>query len=384
MKHIVKARTWFRFAPIVCISFALIVIAHRTAVRAAQGNAVKIVPNGRLLEGNPGQRGATYYALEKQSTKFTTRFQDGTKAVAQRSVDGSIQTKLEDIGGNEINRFNVGNDVLMYLRPSSDPVQALTDPSVHTTLDWSNRQSHRLYEDRVVSSAGLEWREGLMRHVSARAKDEEQSTVREVETEWANGLSARTVRVPTKRGEKFEGQAVQGDILVTTLMRDGVEVGLANYLTYERVFVWSIPGITEGLINNDHLKARFGGWPFTPDMVWMNLQTIALYHWKTTIKEKGFVARCDQAKPNPLVQFFMPTLSANEPGCDDFHWLDGTVLRFCCDVHDYCYEKSGCDSRSWWMVWTSWRCDYCNRAVLQCFATGAVPGIPIRRPPGGY
>ena len=120
-------------------------------------------------------------------------------------------------------------------------------------------------------------------------------------------------------------------------------------------------------------------------MVWMNLQTIALYHWKTAIKEKGFVARCDQSKPNPLVQFFMPTLSANDPGCDDpFHWLDGTMLRFCCDVHDYCYEKNGCNYRSWWMIWTSWRCDYCNMVAVHCFEVGAVPGVPIRRPPGGY
>ena len=81
------------------------------------------------------------------------------------------------------------------------------------------------------------------------------------------------------------------------------------------------------------------GWPFTPDMVWMNLQTIALYHWKTAINKKGFVARCEPSKPNPLVQFFMPTVSANEPGCDDLHWLDGTVLRFCCDVHDYCLRE---------------------------------------------
>ena len=139
-------------------------------MRAAQGNAVKIVPNGRAIEGNPGEKGATYYALESQTTRFTTRFHDGTKAVAERSADGNIQTKLEDVAGNEINRFNVGHDVLMYLRPSADPVQAVPDPGVHITLDWSNRQSHRLHEDRVVSGAGLEWRDGLMRHDQRQGK----------------------------------------------------------------------------------------------------------------------------------------------------------------------------------------------------------------------
>ena len=377
MKNTLNARALFRFAALVVMSFSLMVNAHRTAVRAAQGNAVKIVPNGRAIGGNPGEKGATYYALEGQTTRFTTRFLDGTKAVAERSADGNIQTKLEDAAGNEINRFNVGHDVLMYLRPSADPVQAVPDPSVHATLDWSNRQSHRLHEDRVVSSAGLEWRDGLMRHASAMAKDEERSAVREVETQWANGLSSKTVRVRATRGQKFDGHPVQGDVFVTKLMRDGVEVGLTNYFTYERIFAWTMPGVTEGLINNDHLKARYAGWPFTPDMVWMNLQAIGLYHWKTVINQKGFVARCQPPTTNPLVQFFMPTVSANEPGCDGLHWLDGTVLRFCCDMHDACYEKFGCTANSWWMWWTSWRCDWCNARAITCFRAGGRPVAPF-------
>ena len=120
--------------------------------------------------GIPVRRAPPTTPWRAQTTRFTTRFHDGTKAVAERRADGGIETKLEDIAGNEINRFNVGPNVLMYLRPSEDPVQAVPDPSVHITLDWSNRQSHRLHEDRVVSGAGLEWREGLMRHASARAK----------------------------------------------------------------------------------------------------------------------------------------------------------------------------------------------------------------------
>ena len=382
----VKARRLFRSAAIVFMSFVLMIIAHRTGLRASQGNAVKanavkIVPNGRPIGGNPGEKGATYYALEGKTTRFTTRFLDGTTAVGERSADGNIQTRLEDLAGNEINRFNVGHGVLMYLRPSADPVQAVPDPSVHTTLDWSTRQSHRLHQDGVISSAGLVWRDGLMRHASATARDEERSTVREVETQWANGLSARTVRVRATQGQKFDGHPVQGDILVTKLIRDGVAVGLTNYFTFERIYAWTMPGVTEGLINNDHLKTRYAGWPFTPDMVWMNLQAIGLYHWKTMINEKGFVARCQPPKTNPLVQFFIPTVSADEPGCDGLHWLDGTVLRFCCDRHDACYAKFGCDYHTWWMWWSSWRCDWCNMGTVQCFASGAASGGPYQDSP---
>lgn len=380
MKNTVEGGGLFRFAAIGLVSFLLIVIAHRTAVRAAQGNAVKIVPNRRAVDANPGEKGATYYALEGQTRRFTTRFLDGSKAVAERSADGNIQTKLEDLAGNELNRFLVAHDVLMYLRPSATPVQAVPDGGVHTTLDWSNRQSHRLHQDHVVSSEGLEWRDGLMRQTGATAKDEERTTVREVETEWANGLSAKTVRIRATQGQTFEGRAVQGDVFVTKLMRDGLQVGLANYFTYERIYAWTIPGVTEGVINNDHLKARYDGWPFTPDMVWMNLQAIALYHWKTTIKEKGFVARCDQPKPNPLVQFFVPTLSADEPGCDNLHWLDGTVLRFCCDFHDYCYAKNGCAWNSWWEWWSGWQCDICNMSAVRCFFVGGAPRGRLSEP----
>ena len=46
------------------------------------------------------------------------------------------------------------------------------------------------------------------------------------------------------------------------------------------------------------------------------------------------------------MQFVAPTLSANEPGCDGLHWLDGTVFRYCCDVHDLCYAKVGCTYRA--------------------------------------
>ena len=106
--------------------------------------------------------------------------------------------------------------------------------------------------------------------------------------------------------------------------------------------------MSQGYISAEHLK-DFGGWPFVPDAAWVNLQTIAFYHFKTLIDQKGFVAQKDggcgvgrgSSVASKLLNFFEPTLSANEPGCDGLHWLDGTVLRYCCDVHDMCYERTG-------------------------------------------
>jgi hypothetical protein len=353
------------------------------APQPRSGTAVRTVPAGQRAAADPGKKGATYYALEGQTTRFTTNFLDGTKAVAERGFDGDVQTRLESADGNEINRLTVdrhdgNNDVVQYRLPKGDFVQAVIDSGVRPTLDWANRQSHKLYQDRVTSAAGLAWHDGLMRPAGATTRDEEHQHVRDVETQWANGLSARTARVRSTRGQLFDGRPVNGDILVTQMMRDGVEIGVANYLTYERVYAWSLPGLSEGRVANEHLRARHGGWPFTPDMVWMNLQALGLYHWKTIINQRGFVARQQPAR-NPVLQFFAPVAAANEAGCDGLHWLDGTVLRYCCDMHDACYEKHGCSSSSWWQVWSSWRCDACNMGAIFCFVGGGGSGGPYHR-----
>ena len=111
-----------------------------------------------------------------------------------------------------------------------------------------------------------------------------------------------------------------------------------------------------------------------PDATWLNLQTIAMHQFKTSIAKQGFVAKCEAPQPNRLAQLFFPTVHADD-GCDYLHWLDGTVFRSCCDQHDKCYEKRGCDASSWWLVWKSWSCDFCNTQVERCF--DAIVGLEI-------
>jgi hypothetical protein len=344
--------------------------------QSPQTSAVRIIPAGRPAGGAPGQKGATYYALEGRTTRFTTHFTDGTKAVAERAIDGDLETRLEDAQGNEINRFKVErgdgiNDVLRYRPYGGTPVLAQPDPAVRQTLDWSNQQSYRLYRDRVASGTRLQWKGGLMRGGNAVPGDNERD-VREVETQWANGLVARTVHRTVPK---------DGVVLVTRLTRDDVEVGLSNYLVRDRIYIWNMPGVSQGTIAANHLKAQYGGWPFTPDMVWMNLQALGTYHWATLLKEKGTVAR--QPSPrNPILNFFAPTLAANSAGCDGLNWLDGTSFRPCCDVHDNCYEAQtpACTMRSWWS-WGRWECDKCNQFVWVCFVLGV--DSHIRHPFGG-
>src|SRR6185437_2064928 len=105
---------------------------------------------------------------------------------------------------------------------------------------------------------------------------------------------------------------------------------------------------------------------------WASVQGFAFEHFHQEIAAHGFVARAGERPTLParLASFFAPALAANEPGCDDLHWLDGTVFRYCCDMHDQCYETDGCTAGSWWQWWKSWSCDNCNMTVIVCFFDG--------------
>jgi hypothetical protein len=214
----------------------------------------------------------------------------------------------------------------------------------------------------------------------ATTEGDDDRDVRAIEAQWANGLTARTVRINAGPGVTYNDTPVKGDMFATTVRRDGVEVGHAYYLTVERVYSWIMPGISEGAITTENLKPKYGGWLFTPDMIWMNLQTLGTFEWRSQIKAKGTVAR-QRAPRNPILEFLMPTLAANDEGCDVLHYLDGTNYRACCDVHDNCYSNNGCGWTTWWR-WGSWSCNVCNIWVVGCFVGMPTPGH-IRTPYGG-
>jgi len=117
-------------------------------------------------------------------------------------------------------------------------------------------------------------------------------------------------------------------------------------------------------------------------MEWLNLQTIALHHFKAQMQANGLNAKTGagcgvrrDASISRLLNFFVPTVYANQDGCDGLHWADGTVFRPCCDVHDQCYFKIGCDVHSWWFD-GRWLCTYCNVSAVYCFVTGGCSCIP--------
>jgi hypothetical protein len=311
-------------------------------------------------------------------------------AVAQRGVDGNFETKLTDRGGAEVGRFTVnrvgpdatGADaVLHYLPQSGAAVHVFGDPSVRPTLAWANAQAYTLLKDGTSASASsMEWQNGIIRRRGAASRDVNRQ-LSELHTEWAGGLSARTVHRSAVNLTWGKDRVLNGDVLVSRLMRDGVQIGSANWFVKDQVLMWDIPGVTSGSITAAELT-QFGGWPFAPDAEWLNLQTIAFYHFKTALDKQGSVAARRPAAPSSggLLDLVVTPVSANEPGCDGLHWLDGTALRYCCDVHDFCYESYGCDSTTWWRWWTSWTCDSCNYGAVRCF-TGGAGRLPFIRFP---
>jgi hypothetical protein len=342
-------------------------------VGAAQGNPlVQMVRPGQRQVGNPGEKGATYYGLEARTTRMTTRFRDGQVAVTERGLIGEVRTTLRDQAGNEraqlrVNRIDDRHDTVNYDASGGTTLHALSDPAlVKPTLDWAARQAYSLAKD---GTDNLMWDGGTMRRKGAARRDLD-GDVESVETVWANGLVARLTRQTYSRREIAPGRVVQGPALVSALTLHGVAAGTGVWFEKDQVFAYTLPGLMAGavVIAPEDLKADYGGWPFVPDTTWLNLQMIASHHFKTLAATRtASVNPCGPPAPSRLAQFFMPTVYANEPGCDDFHYLDGGVFRECCDDHDQCYSKYGCDSDTWWQFWRSWSCDRCNFAVVRCF-----------------
>jgi hypothetical protein len=354
--------------------------------RAAAGGApgqgagpVRTVPSGTRIAGDPGKKGDTYYWLEAQTTRLTTRFPDAV-VVSERGSGGELRAKIADAAGNESANLTATSTVLQYRPTTGRSVQALNDSGERPTLEWANRQTYLLWKGRRAT-APLTWQGGLMRPADSAPRDLDREIV-ELHTEWAGGISMRTRRTADVSfsftdSASRKTRVVSGETLAGRVSKDGVEVGRSAFFVRDKVFMWNLPNRTQGFLAPEHLK-DFGGWPFSPDAHWVNLQTIAFYHFKTLIDANGFVARNGRACGSPegsrlagrLANFFVPSLAANEPGCDGLHWLDGTVVRFCCDVHDMCYERYGCTYHSWWQIWSSWRCDACNAWAAWCFAQG--------------
>src|SRR5476651_177091 len=244
-------KTWFALVGVVVVTGAAAWPKSGTVAGAAPGNvAVQTIPAGQRQAGHPAEKGATYYALEAQTTRLTTRFRDGHVAVTERGLIGDVRTTVRDQAGNErgrlrLNRIDDSHDTLNYEPSDGTPLQVLSDPNaVKPTLDWASRQAYGLAKD---GTANLVWDNGTMRPRAAARRDLE-SEVSDVETVWANGLVAKVTRQTYSRRELSPGRAVEGPALVSELTLNGVPAGVGVWFVQDQVYAYHLPGLTNGLV----------------------------------------------------------------------------------------------------------------------------------------
>jgi len=336
--------------------------------------------------------GATFYTLESRAVRVRTRFAKGT-AVAERAPDGDIRARLTDAFGNSTRELTVdltgGSSSRLYVRDAQGSVEesAVTRGAVRPTLDWATLQLHAIDTDGASNArAPREWRGRFLRTRAARRvnlDDEPQ----EVETEFESGVRSKTTRIDDKR---------LGVIYRTTVYDGGTEVGRMAWRQDSKTLAFDFNGLTSGTISEKSLQ-RYGGWKFRPTVNWANIQGFAYYDFGMRLRASGKlsqnkvtgpavasaaggpgvsarqVAAVSRTQgPRPLLRqfadLFSTTVQANEEGCDNLHWLDNSMFRYCCDMHDACYEKRGCSSSSWRWPFGSWGCTQCNIAAIYCFS----------------
>jgi hypothetical protein len=347
------------------------------------GNAAnelqRLSATARGPQPGPSERGATYVWLESRAVRTTSRFVDAV-AVSERGAGGDLKTRLTDSSGRELATFAVdrgaaAGDVLTFRTGNDAMLRAVGRAASEATLDWGNRQIYALFKDQAAApDAALEWRGDMIRRRHAPPFDFQRDTL-EVRTEWPDGFAASAVRSNGQRPHPVTGQPTRGTSLESFLKRDNVEVGRSRWYPEEQVYVWSFPNLTNGFMDAERLKET-GGWTFTPDLAWTNVQNYAFHYFHSTVANQGFVADMRTPSPSWLARVFdavVPTVYANEPGCDGLHWLDSTIFRPCCDMHDACYSRAGCSWRSWWEWYSSWKCTACNIAVAYCFVSRTGP-----------
>ena len=363
-------------------------------LRAQKAGTPRQVPVQRLKDRVPpasvtsGDRGVTYHTLEHEATRVTTRFADAV-AIADRTLDGQLSTRLADLAGNDIAGFrvhhvNAENDTLEFTladRPEKGARHAARRSGLRPTLDWSNEQAYSLWKDRdALDRSPLEWQDALMRPAGAHERNPSVTPL-QTDTEWRGGFSATVIRKSGTHTSYVTGRRTTGMVFISNFRKDGVEIGSSQWWPQEQVFAWAFPGLTEGYVDTSRLVQN-GGWPMTPDMGWMNTQNLAFYQFHTLVKERGTISARNAGWLEKIGAAIVPILHAGEAGCDYLHWLDQSIFRPCCDSHDICYGKQdpACGWISWWVWWSSWQCTECNMFAVACFMTGGGSHVFQRYP----
>lgn len=346
-----------------CLGALVVVAASGLPSSSARvDNTPRISKPRPFLKLEPGRRvstapnkGQVFHARERRAYEVTTFYANMT-AVAARSSDGSIRSEVTYGARSASLAVSPASETgfaLSFRRSGELPLLLRGRSDLIPTLDWANRQSVSLLE--AADPVRIRWSLDIIAPTTRGDKDA-LSEIVGVRTQWPEGLVA-----DASRQERYSE---------TKLSKFGTVLGVVRWFPTERVLAWSFPGLTQGALD-DESQARIGGWPFTPDMAWMNVQALAFFEYASN--RRPVLGRADGLLRSAR-EFLSPAVLAQD-GCTGLHWLDGTTYRECCDIHDMCYEKNGCDRSSWWWPFgNAWQCTACNGGAVFCFT--AKQGTP--------
>ncbi|MEW6321267.1 MAG: hypothetical protein AB1635_09270 [Acidobacteriota bacterium] len=290
------------------------------------------------------------------------------RVIAERSDAGDLSARLIDDHRGPIARLSVARNVEVggVLRAEFADTPALVSRvrvELEPTLDWAARQLQSLAGEGRRGGP-TRWERDLLRVGPGDSRAASEPWV-EVTTEWRDGLTSTTRW--RRGGRAFEASAVPTAEFTTFLVDGAQSLGWLRWNASSRVLSWAF-GVGAPSFVDDQRLAEIGGWPFAVDMAWANVQALAFHQLSASAPS----AAAQRPRDGPLDRLWsavVPTLYAQD-GCTGLHWLDGTILRQCCDRHDLCFNRYGCDRYSWfWPFGYAWQCTSCNISAVYCFNT---------------
>ncbi|MEO8033667.1 MAG: hypothetical protein ABI837_04495 [Acidobacteriota bacterium] len=291
--------------------------------------------------------GRRYAQIDQQVQKITTRFPTA-ECVTIRAEDGSRTTTVWSRDGK------IRTTTLTPQTESAlPPLQALL----------GERFVSPATTDILNARAYTAWKLGSRR---ANGLDEESSLpidVDDVEAEARMPLSVRTETADLVAVSMIvapiAGRSGLPSFRASLWNKSGELLGSMAWHSAERRLAFQMHDGTAAVISEQAMGRK---WPFEPDLAWANIQLLSFERSAQTIEASR------QRAGSPLTDKHLRAAPNDTAGCDGLHWLDGSVFRPCCDIHDACYAafQPACDATSWWFD-GSWHCIQCNIAVIECF-----------------
>ncbi len=269
---------------------------------------------GTVASAQNTSLGKRYQVIDNEVESVSTRFEK-VEVTTSRTADGKVVTRIRSADGKAAGRALVSQ--------TEKPL------------------------DAVNADRYLGWKDG---ELAVRKRFEERELGRAAGDILEVTTRTRTLEAFSRRGligGRHEGKELPA---FTSVLRtaDGKEdLGRLAWFAENQVLVFQMKWDAEPYyVTADVLPE---GWTFQPNMAWANIQLISF------AKSHDDIVVHKAKSLTPL----------DDVGCTGLHWLDGGVLRPCCDIHDQCYYKNGCTFRSWWFQ-GSWSCVACNIEAVLC------------------